>query len=102
MRKDNQTLRQWTFSCLCKALKLSNTIITTVQEYDPELAKKTLGGEPATATGKAEAGNRQLLVELVSARAVKLWYYNEFSTCYCGCVRNKEYLRLAKSCIPAC
>ncbi|WIA28958.1 hypothetical protein OEZ86_011495 [Tetradesmus obliquus] len=39
-------------------------VFKKAKEYDPELAKKTLGGEPATATGKAEAGNRQLLVEL--------------------------------------
>lgn len=37
------------------------------QEYDPGLAMKTLGEGPATATGTAEADNRQLLVELVGA-----------------------------------
>jgi hypothetical protein len=36
-----------------------------MQEYDPELARKTLGAGPPTATGRAEAYNRQLVVELV-------------------------------------
>jgi hypothetical protein len=34
------------------------------QEYDPELARKTLG-EGRAATSRAQADNRQLLVELV-------------------------------------